>query len=128
VLRNHLESLRSTTDPEQVPTLAKKALNGSHRAYRPYQRLSAMECFVFKSGSGRRIVRDKTRRSGEKVVSDLNAIRSGRIRLEKAGAPTVFSLPDHVRQLINNLLSNALNYSPQNETVVFADCREIFRG
>ena len=52
------------------------------------------------------------------VVADLNSLHAGRVRLEVRGEVTAFALPDHVRQLLTNLLSNALHYSPADLPVV----------
>ena len=51
------------------------------------------------------------------VAADLNALHAGRVRVEVAGEVTAFALPDHVRQLIVNLVSNALYYSSADDVV-----------
>jgi signal transduction histidine kinase len=46
------------------------------------------------------------------IVRNLNAIHGSRIELKQSGDLTVVALPSHMRQLVMNLLSNALTYSP----------------
>lgn len=53
----------------------------------------------------------------ERLVSALNFENEDRIELEVRGEPTVFANPQHVDQLISNMLSNALKYSPSNTKV-----------
>lgn len=46
-----------------------------------------------------------------KIASDLNRLNSERIVFTAEEETTVFALPDHARQLLTNILSNALKYS-----------------
>jgi len=51
------------------------------------------------------------------VASRLEKINPGRIRLELHSDFSVFANPSHVDQLITNLLTNALKFSPESEKV-----------
>jgi signal transduction histidine kinase len=52
-----------------------------------------------------------------KIVADLNYMNSNRIQINGVSDTTVFASPNHLNQLISNLLTNALNYSPKDSTV-----------
>ena len=54
----------------------------------------------------------------QRLVEALNRNHNNRIELRGTGRPTVFAGPQHLDQLISNILSNALNYSPVDRRVV----------
>lgn len=59
----------------------------------------------------------------QKIVTDLNQLHDDRIIFSSTGELRVFALPDHVRQLILNLLSNALSYSQGSvKCAIIKDC------
>ncbi len=57
----------------------------------------------------------------QKIVYDFNQIHNSRIQILKCEDITVFALPDHVRQLILNLLTNSLNYSQDQVELLVGD-------
>lgn len=58
----------------------------------------------------------------KKICGELNCIYEDRISFESKGEEvTVFALPDHLHQLISNLLSNALKYSRDPVTCTVSD-------
>lgn len=58
----------------------------------------------------------------ERVVSHLNLAHDNRIQIVGTSDVTIFAMPEHVQQLLSNLLVNALNYSPKEKKVV---CRVL---
>ena len=54
----------------------------------------------------------------QRVVSHLNLSHGNRIKIEGQSDATIFAMPEHVQQLISNLLMNALNYSPNEKPVI----------
>lgn len=52
-----------------------------------------------------------------KVAASLNPLNNQRIQIEVQEELTIFALPEHVEQLVSNLLSNALKYSPADRPV-----------
>ena len=54
----------------------------------------------------------------QRVVSHLNLSHGNRIQIEGQSDATIFAMPEHVQQLLSNLLMNALNYSPKDKPVI----------
>lgn len=52
------------------------------------------------------------------VASRLDKIGHGRIQLELNSDLTVFANPTHLDQLISNLVTNALKFSPESEKIL----------
>ena len=117
VLRNELQEL------DRATTLA-DARRAGERARADVDDLTGLinnflQWSVLTSNPGKpdEIYALKVTEIASRVVGDLNPLHGGRIELDAAGAVTAFALPDHVRQLLVNLLSNALHYLPADQTV-----------
>lgn len=116
ILRNYLEEAKNAKDLERARMLADSALveiESLTRLINDYLQWSVLSS---NPAQPTEIYAVKLPEIAGKVVSDLNSIRDGRIVLDVEGEAPVFALPDHVRQLVSNLLSNAVNYS--DKTVV----------
>lgn len=111
ILKNILNEIERTREPDRVLDLAVSArheidrLTGLINDY--------LQWSVLSSNPARpaEIYAVKVSEVANSVVEDLNSLQAGRIRVETSGDPLVFALPDHVRQLLTNLLGNAVNYS-----------------
>jgi signal transduction histidine kinase len=117
VLRNSLEELSRTNESPEAIALRKTALSDLDRLtalindYLQWSVLSSNpeqpnEVYAIKLAD---VVRN--------TASALNSVNGNRIDLTLEDA-TVFALPFHVEQLVSNLLSNALRYSPTNTKVL----------
>lgn len=51
------------------------------------------------------------------IVQRLDTSHPGRLRIDQQADPIVFANPQHLEQLISNIVSNALTYSPPNQPV-----------
>ena len=126
ILKNYLQDLK------RAPDLASARALGA-RADEEIGRLTGLiddylRWSVLTSNPGRpdEIYKINLSEIVTKAVSDLNSIYEGRLQLELRGPAVIFAMPDHARQLVNNLLSNALRYSRgEVACVVDADYFEV---
>lgn len=56
----------------------------------------------------------------ERIVASFERLYPGRISLLLSDGATVFAKPSHLHQLLNNLITNALKYSPDDKKVRIA--------
>jgi two-component system sensor histidine kinase ArlS len=106
VLRTYLEELKETSEGVRVSAL--EEIDRLSRLINDYLQWSVLSA---NPGQPNEIYAVKLSETVETLVNSLNLIHNGRIQYETAGETLVFALPDHVRQLVSNLLSNAVHYS-----------------
>ena len=111
VLRNYLQELRLAEDLAKAKTLADGALHEIDRLTRMINDYLQWSVLTANPAQPSEIYAVKLSEVAGQVVSELNSIHGHRIELRSEGETLVFALPDHVRQLLANLLTNALNYS-----------------
>jgi signal transduction histidine kinase len=111
ILRNYLEEVRQAGDLARAKTLGQAAMHEIDRLTRLINDFLQWSVLTSNPGQPDEIYAVKLSEAVSKTAADLNSLHGGRVRLEIDGASVVFALPDHVRQLVSNLLSNALNYS-----------------
>lgn len=117
VLKNYLDSLKTSSDLGKAHELGSKAsaeIDQLARTINDYLQWSVLTSNPEKPDVIHAVkLMDMTR----KVVSDLNAIYSGRIKIVGQTDCVVFAFPDHVQQVLRNLLTNALKYSSTEKSV-----------
>ncbi len=111
ILRNYLEELVRAKDLAKTLDLGKNALEEIDRLTRLINDYLQWSVLTSNPEQPAEIYAVKLNDLVGRVVSDLNRIHGERIKLLNEGEALVFAMPDHVRQLVSNLLSNALNYS-----------------
>lgn len=126
ILRNYLEELKRARDLEEAKKLGANSLAEIDRLTRLINDFLQWSVLTTNPGQPIEIYAVKLSEVVEKCVTDFNLIHQGRVRLERHGEVLVFALPDHVRQLVNNLVSNALNYSPADGPVFCRLGGELF--
>lgn len=111
VLRNYLSDLKNAKDLSEANHLGEEAVREIDELSRLIN--GYLQWSVLSSNPGRvaEIHAVRLNEAAKKTVSDLNRSHADRIQLTVEGDGKVFALPDHVQQLLSNLLSNALNYS-----------------
>jgi signal transduction histidine kinase len=117
ILKNYLEELRQARDLVRAHELGHGALTEIDRLTQLINDYLQWSVLTSNPGQPNEIYAVKLSEIATKLVSDLNLIHAGRVQLEIKGEALVFAMPDHVRQLLSNLLSNAIHYSPQTEKV-----------
>lgn len=110
VIVNRLEEMQKAT-PDQLAhllILAKREVLDLASMVNNY-----LQWAVFISSPGRPedVYAIKLGQVIHETAAGLETIYRGRIKLVQIDSPTVFSYPEHVRQVIKNLIENALKYS-----------------
>ena len=117
VLRNELQELDRATSLDDARAVGRRARGDVDDLTSLINNFLQWSVLTSNPGRPDEIYAVKVRDIAAQVVGDLNSLHRDRIRLEVTGEATAFALPDHVRQLLMNLLSNALHYSPIAEPV-----------
>lgn len=128
ILKNYLEELRQARDLASAQRLGQAALGEIDRLTKLINDYLQWTVLTSNPGQPSEIYAVKLSEIAAKAVSDLNSIHAGRLRLELNGEALVFALPDHVHQLVSNLLTNAIHYSPSDRLVVCridTDCLRV---
>lgn len=100
VLRNMLEEIKAKRAIEEVDQLT--------RMINEYLQWSVL---VSNPQPVEEIHAVRLQDAAKVMAENLNRLHADRIHLKITGEAKVFASPDHLRQLMSNLLSNALNYS-----------------
>lgn len=111
ILRNYLSDLNLTCDLDQVRRFGSQALTEIDRLTKLINDFLQWSVLSSNPNQPDEIYAIKLREVAVKVVDDFNRLYKGRVELVVVSDVTVFALPDHVHQLLSNLLSNALKYS-----------------
>ncbi|NJL24453.1 MAG: HAMP domain-containing histidine kinase [Calothrix sp. SM1_5_4] len=117
VLRNCLEELRRADDLDRAKDMGRSALEEIERLTKLINDYLQWSVLTSNPGQPNEIYAVKLSEITAKLVADFNSIHGNRILLRVSEEAHVFALPDHVRQLVSNLLSNAVNYSPPEKPV-----------
>lgn len=118
ILKNFLQEVRRAEDLPTAKTLGENALNEIDRLTLLINDYLQWSVLTSNPGQLNEIYAVKLSDVATQVVANLSLLHPDRLRLEIVKEVQIFALPDHVRQLLSNLLSNALNYSPANSEVV----------
>ncbi len=113
ILKNYLDELKETQCPTQSNVLI---VSAQTEIFRLTQLINEfLQWSVLSSNPARpnEIYAVKLTDMAAKVARDLNSVNDDRVHLEVGSDSVVFALPDHLRQLISNLLNNAVRYSTQ---------------
>jgi signal transduction histidine kinase len=113
ILRNDMEELRQAPDLESARERGIDALEEIDRLTRLINDYLQWSVLSSNPGQPDEIYAVRLSEIARRMADDLNQIHRGRIELSVEGEALIFALPDHVRQLLSNLLNNALNYSSQ---------------
>ncbi len=111
VLKNYLDSLKTAPDMVKARELGTSAvieIDYLSQLINDYLQWSVL---TSNPGQPEEIHAVRLMEVCKKIISDLNRLNSERIELTGQTDTMVFALPDHVRQLLSNVLSNALKYS-----------------
>ncbi|MBX3021397.1 MAG: HAMP domain-containing histidine kinase [Bdellovibrionales bacterium] len=111
VLRNYLEDLKRAQDMPKVKELGSGAQTEIDRLTRLINDYLQWSVLSSNPAQPIEIYAVKLSEVVQQAAGDHKAAAAGRLRVVLEGEVQVFALPDHVRQLVGNLLSNALNYS-----------------
>ena len=113
VLKNSLTEMSISKKPENIQA----ALSEVDHLTRMINRFLQWSVLTSNPAKPQEIYAVKVEEIVAKTVQDLNSVYNQRIDLEVKHALRVLALPDHVQQLLNNLLENALRYSPTDKKV-----------
>lgn len=111
VLKNYCEEAVRTKDPAAANEFGQKALREIDRLTMLINEFLQWSVLTSNPGKPQEVYAVKLAENVRKTVQELNPIHGARIEFSAHGDHTVFAMPDHVRQLASNLLSNALRYS-----------------
>lgn len=111
ILRNYLEELQRAKELGQAKDLGKNALEEIDRLTQLINDYLQWSVLTSNPEQPADIYAVKVSETVTRVTSDLNRIHNNRINLKIEGEAKVLAMPDHVRQLISNIVSNALNYT-----------------
>lgn len=113
VLKNNLTEISLSKKPENIQA----ALQEVDHLTRMINRFLQWSVLTSTPAKPQEIYAVKVEELILKIVHDLNSVYGQRIELENKIPLRVLALPDHVQQLLNNLLENALRYSPEDKKV-----------
>lgn len=116
ILKNYLDELRLARDLEAARKLGASALQEIDRLTDLINEYLQWSVLSTNPAQPNEIYAVKVSEIATRCVTDLNLVHGERITLETNGEALVFALPDHVRQLVANLLSNACHYSREKVT------------
>lgn len=121
ILKNTLEQMRQAPDLTRGQALGREALAEIDRLTATIN--DFLQWSVLSSNPERpnEIYAVKVSEVAVRVRDDLNRVHGNRVELVQKGEALVFALPDHVRQLVSNLVSNAVHYAPGTVTCVIED-------
>jgi signal transduction histidine kinase len=111
ILRNYLEELQRAKDLGRALDLGKNALGEIDRLTQLINDYLQWSVLTSNPEQPADIYAVKVSETVSRVVNDLNRIHNNRISLKIEGDSKVLAMPDHVRQLVTNIISNALNYT-----------------
>lgn len=118
ILKNQLEELRRAKDLDEAHATGAKALLEIDQLtvlIRDYLQWSVL---TSNPGQPNELYAIKLSETATKIVLHLNTLHHQRIELQIKNDITVFAMPSHLQQLVNNLLTNALSYSPEDTKVI----------
>ena len=118
ILKNYLQELTRARDLKDAQTLGQGALLEIDRLTQLINDYLQWSVLTSNPGQPNEIYAVKLSEIAGKAVSDLNAIHAQRLKLVVESEALIFAMPDHTRQLVSNLLSNALHYSPPDKPVL----------
>lgn len=117
IVKNYLQEARLAQDPVRAQDLVSGALVEIDRLalmISDYLRWSVL----MSNPADPELYAVKLSEVVQRVVSHLNLSHGNRIKIEGQSDATIFAMPEHVQQLLSNLLMNALNYSPKEKPVI----------
>lgn len=118
-LRLEVDNLAHGQDPAQVREAAGRLRMGVHRAQRLLQQMLTLARLESHTHSQARVAVNLVHLAQESMM-DLSALGSQRgieFAFETSGSTVVQGDPNDLRLLLDNLLGNAVKFSPQNATV-----------
>jgi len=116
VLNNYLEELKRSEDLDSAKALGQKSLDEIDRLTRLINDFLQWSVLSANPAQPTEIYAVKLSEVASAVIGSLNAVHANRIDLQLQRECLIFALPDHVRQVLMNLLTNALNYSEKTVT------------
>jgi signal transduction histidine kinase len=111
ILKNYLTDLKSAPGLDRARELGQSATREIDRMTKLINDYLQWSVLTSNPAQPNEIFAVKLSEVAQKVVSDINSIHGQRVKLEIDHPTTVFAMPDHLNQLLSNLLSNALHYS-----------------
>ncbi len=128
VLKNYLDSLKTAPDLQKARDLGVNAVAEIDHLSQLINDYLQWSVLAANPGQPDEIHAVRLVEVCKKTIADLNRLNGERIELSGHSDTMVFALPDHVRQLLTNLLSNSLKYSDakvscrlEKEAVVVSD-------
>jgi len=117
IVKNYLQEARTASDHNRARELVNGALVEIDRLallISDYLRWSVL----MSNPADPELYAVKLSEVAQRVVSHLNLAHDNRIQIHGESDLTVFAMPEHVQQMLSNLLLNALNYSPKDKPVI----------
>jgi signal transduction histidine kinase len=120
ILKTYLDEISGASDLEEAQTLNKSALNEIANMTKLINDYLQWSILTSNPQAPSEIYAVKFYELAQNMIGSLNLAHDDRIHLERVenADPVAFAMPDHLRQLLANLLSNALNYSPVDKPVI----------
>jgi two-component system sensor histidine kinase QseC len=127
ILKNYLEELKRAKSLEEAQLTGTKSLSEVDQLTVMISDYLQWSVLTSNPGQPNELYALKLSETATKIALHLNTLHNQRIDLQIKNEVTVFAMPSHLQQLVINLLTNALNYSPESSKVICEVCQSSLK-